>query len=70
MEKGESLKPNSVTTVSMRQLKCLFILVIYSCDTRVVMLTIDNIHHYGYETNHVSHRISIRSRGSILVSRV
>ena len=31
---------------------------------------IDNIPHYGYETNHVSSYISIRARSSILVSRV
>ena len=38
-EKRESLKPNSVMAVSTCQLKRPFILVIYSCDTQVVMLT-------------------------------
>ena len=36
-EKRKSLKPNSVIAVST--LKRPFILVIYSCDTQVVMLT-------------------------------
>ena len=38
-EKRESLKPNGVIAVSMCQHKRLFILVIYSCDKQVVMLT-------------------------------
>ena len=40
------------------------------CNHPRIGIIIDNIPHYGYETNHVSLKISIRTRSSILVSRV
>ena len=43
-----------------------------NCTSKLATISfiIDNIHTYGYETNHVSALISITSSGSILVSCV